>query len=165
MIWIDYAIVGLIVISLIIGLLRGFIREAFALVIWIAAIWIGLSFSRELSSLLTSVITQPSLQIAAAFGLLFVFTLILGAVVSFLLGELIKKTGLSGLDRLLGMIFGIARGAVVVALLIMLAGLTPLPEDPWWRESKLIPPFQTLATWLKRQIPQGLAGQIDYRSI
>ncbi|MDT8405704.1 MAG: CvpA family protein [Methylococcales bacterium] len=165
MIWVDYAIVSLIGISLIIGFLRGFLREAFALVIWIAATWIGLTFSRELSALLTSVVAQPSLRIALAFGLLFVVTLIIGAIISFLLGELIKKTGLSGLDRLLGMVFGVVRGAVVVALIILLAGLTPLPEDPWWRESTLIPPFQSLATWLKQHIPSGLAGTIDYRSV
>lgn len=162
MIWIDYAIIALIVISLFIGLLRGLIKEAFSLVIWILAIWIGLTFSREFSVFLESMISYPSARIASAFAILFVITLILGGLISFLLNELVKKTGLTGTDRFLGMIFGIGRGLVVVAIIIMLAGLTPLPEDSWWKESVLIPPFQTLAVWLRDHIPSGLASYVNY---
>jgi len=162
MIWIDYAIIGLIAISSIIGLFRGFIREAFSLAIWMVAIWVGLTFSREFSSFLEGVISYPSARIAAAFAALFFVTLILGAMISYLLGELVKKTGLTGSDRFAGMIFGIARGLVVVAIIIMLAGLTPLPEDSWWKESVLIPPFQSLAVWLHDHIPSGLAGYVKY---
>jgi len=162
MIWVDYAIVGLVLISSIIGLLRGFVREAFSLVIWIVAIWVGLTFSREFSFFLEGVITYPSARIASAFAILFLVTLILGALISFLLGELVKKTGLTGSDRFAGMIFGIARGLVVVAIVIMLAGVTPLPEDSWWKESILIPPFQSLALWLRDHVPSGLAGYVNY---
>jgi membrane protein required for colicin V production len=94
---------------------------------------------------------------------LFVMTLVLGGLISFLLGVLVNKTGLTGTDRFAGMIFGIVRGMVVVSILVMLAGLTPLPEDSWWKESKLIPPFQSLALWLRDHIPSGLAGYIKYR--
>jgi len=162
MIWIDYAIVGLILISSIIGLFRGFIREAFSLVIWVLAIWVGLTFSREFSGFLEGLISYPSARIAAAFAVLFFVTLILGAIISYLLGELVKRTGLTGSDRFAGMIFGIARGFIVVAIIIMLAGLTPLPEDSWWKESILIPPFQSLAIWLHDHIPSGLAGYVKY---
>ncbi len=162
MIWIDYTIIGLILISSVIGLLRGLIREAFSLVIWVVAIWVGLTFSREFSSFLEGLIDFPSARIAAAFAVLFFITLILGALISYLLGELVKKTGLTGSDRFAGMIFGIARGLVVVAVVIMLAGLTPLPEDSWWKESVLIPPFQALAVWFREHIPSGMAGYVNY---
>ncbi len=162
MIWIDYTIIALILISSVIGLLRGFIREAFSLVIWVIAIWVGLTFSREFSSFLEDLMSIPSARIATAFAILFFVTLILGALISYLLGELVKKTGLTGSDRFAGMIFGIARGLVVVAIIVMLAGLTPLPEDSWWKESALIPPFQSLAIWLRDHIPSGLTGYINY---
>ena len=162
MIWIDYTLIGLILISSVIGLLRGLIREAFSLVLWVVAIWVGLTFSREFSSFLESMIDYPSARIAAAFAALFFITLILGALISYLLSELVKKTGLTGSDRFAGMIFGIARGLVVVAIIIMLAGLTPLPEDSWWKESVLIPPFQALAVWLREHIPSGMAGYVNY---
>ena len=163
MIWIDYAILILIFISLIIGLIRGFIKEAFSLVIWVVAIWVGLTYSREISAYLVSVIDIPSARLAAAFAILFLITLILGSIISYLLGELVKKTGLTGSDRFAGMIFGIARGMVVVAVLVLLGGLTPLPNDPWWQESKLIPPFQTLAIWLRDHIPSGVTDYVNYR--
>ncbi|MCK4842267.1 MAG: CvpA family protein [Methylococcales bacterium] len=162
MIWIDYTIIGLILISSVIGFLRGFIKEAFSLVIWIVAIWVGLTFSREFSTFLEGLINYPSARIAIAFAILFFVTLILGALISYLLGELVKQTGLTGSDRFAGMIFGIARGLIVVAIFIMLAGLTPLPEDPWWKESVLIPPFQAIAIWLRDHIPTSLAGYINY---
>ncbi|PKM12968.1 MAG: colicin V production CvpA [Gammaproteobacteria bacterium HGW-Gammaproteobacteria-3] len=163
MIWIDFAIIGLIAISMVIGLLRGFVKEAFSLAVWIVAIWVGLNFSREFSGLLTSVVSLPSARIAAAFALLFFITLIFGSMIGFLLGELVKKTGLTGSDRFAGMLFGIARGMIVVAVGVMLAGLTPLPEDAWWQESLLIPPFQAFAMWLRDLIPSGVAGYINYR--
>lgn len=162
MIWIDYAIIGLILISSIIGLFRGFIREAFSLVLWGTAFWVGLTFSREFSGLLEGIISYPSARIATAFAILFFITLILGALISYLLSELVKKTGLTGSDRFAGMIFGITRGLIVVSIIIMLAGLTPLPEDSWWKESTLIPPFQSLAIWLHDHMPSGLAGYVKY---
>ncbi len=162
MIWIDYTILGLILISAIIGLFRGFIKEAFSLVIWVIAIWIGLNFSRDFSTFLGSLIEYPSLRIAISFAVLFFLTLLIGAVISYLLSELVKKTGLTGTDRVAGMIFGIARGFVLTSIMIMLAGLTPLPEDPWWKESVLIPPFQSLAVWLREAIPSSVAGYIKY---
>lgn len=162
MIWVDYAIIGLVLISSIIGLLRGFVKEAFSLVIWMVAIWVGLTFSRELSIFLEAFISYPSARIAAAFAVLFISTLIVGAIISYLLGELIKKTGLTGTDRFAGVIFGIARGLVVVSIIIMLAGLTPLPQDSWWKESALIQPFQSLAVWLQEHMPSGLADYVSY---
>lgn len=156
MIWIDYSIIGLILISSVIGLFRGFIKEAFSLAIWGIAIWVGLTFSRVLSGLIENLIKSPSARIIVAFVILFLITLILGAIISYLLGELVKKTGLTGSDRFAGMVFGITRGLIVVSLVVMLAGLTPLPEDQWWKESVLIPPFQSLAVWLRDHIPMGM---------
>jgi len=162
MIWIDYTIIALIGISSTIGLLRGFVKEAFSLLLWVVAIWIGLNFSREFATFLEAIISYPSARIATAFALLFFITLILGSLISYLLGALIEKTGLTGSDRFAGMIFGIVRGMVVVSLVVMMAGLTPLPEDPWWKESSLIPPFQSLAVWLRDHIPSGMAGYVNY---
>ena len=163
MIWIDYAIAGLVLISAVIGLLRGFVKEAFALATWMIAVGVGWQYSRDFAVLLQNVISYPSARIAAAFGILFFMTLILGGLISFILNHLIEKTGLSGTDRLLGMMFGVLRGAVLVSIMVMLAGVTPLPEDPWWKQSFLIPPFQSLAVWLKDHIPSALAGYIHYR--
>ena len=162
MIWIDYAIIGLISISLIIGLFRGLIREAFALVTWGVAFWVGLTFSTPFATLLDSVIADPSARMATAFIALFLLTLILGAIINKLLSVLIDKTGLTGTDRMAGLIFGIARGIFLIVILVMLAGLTPLPESSWWKESELLPLFQSLAVWLKLHMPDGMASYLNY---
>lgn len=162
MIWIDYAIIGLISISLIIGLFRGLIREAFALFTWGIAFWVGLTFSTPFATFLESSITNPSARIAAAFITLFLLTLILGAIINKLLSVLIDKTGLTGTDRVAGLIFGIARGVFFIVILVMLSGLTPLPESSWWKESQLLPMFQSLAVWLKLHIPDDMASYLNY---
>jgi len=163
MIWIDYAIIGLICISLIIGLFRGLIREAFALVTWAVAFWIAVTFSTPFATLLESSIADPSLRIAAAFTTLFLLTLVLGAIINKLLSVLIEKTGLTGTDRIAGLVFGIARGVFLIVILVMLAGLTPLPESSWWKESQLLPLFQSLAIWLKLHMPEGIASYLNYQ--
>ena len=163
MIWIDYAIIGLISISLIIGFFRGLIREAFALVTWGVAGWVGFNFCLPFATFLESYITDTNARIATAFVLLFILTLIVGALINKLLGALIKKTGLTGTDRLAGLIFGIGRGMIIIILLVMLAGLTPIPESSWWQESQLLPHFQVLAVWLKTHIPDGIADYLNFQ--
>jgi len=163
MIWIDYAIIGLISISLIIGLFRGLIREAFALFTWGVAFWVGLTFSTPFATFLKDFITDPSARLAAAFIALFLLTLILGAIINKLLSVLIDKTGLTGTDRMAGLIFGIARGVFLIVILVMLSGLTPLPESSWWQESQLLPLFQSLAVWLKLHMPADMASYLNYQ--
>ncbi|MDD1626998.1 MAG: CvpA family protein [Methylococcaceae bacterium] len=163
MIWIDYVIIGLVFIAFITGFLRGFSLEFFSLVFWLLAIGVGLSFSREFSVFLESIISNPLPKIAASFLLLFLITLIVGSLIRVLLGESIKKTTLTFTDRLGGMIFGALHGMVVVVVLVMLAGLTALPDDLWWKESKLLPSFQICVIWSRDHIPSGLAEYIHYR--
>lgn len=163
MIWIDFTLIGLVFISLVMGLRRGFIREFFSLVFWILAIWVSLRFSREFSGFLDSTIHHPLAKMAASFVALFAITLSLGGLIGFLLSVLTKNTGLTFMDRFGGMVFGVFRGMIFVTIVVLLAGLTPLPKDSWWAESKLIPPFQLLAVWLRDHIPSGMAEFISYR--
>jgi membrane protein required for colicin V production len=152
--WTDYAIIGVILVSTLISLMRGFVREALSLVTWGVAIWIGIRFSGQLSDLLARYISTPSLRLIASFGVLFVLALILGSLVNFLLSELISRTGLSGTDRLLGMLFGVARGVLLVSIMLLLAGMTTFSQDDWWKSSIFIPHFQPIVDWLHTFLPQ-----------
>jgi membrane protein required for colicin V production len=163
MLWVDYVIMAIVGISAVRGLIRGFIKEAFALVLWVVAVWVGVEYSHDVAGLLQRLVSTSSARIAIAFAMLFFATLILGGLISFLLRQWIAKTGLTGSDRLLGMLFGIVRGAVLVCILVMLAGITSLPKDPWWKQSVLIPPFQTLTVWLKVHMPAGLTDYVNFR--
>ncbi|PPK76507.1 membrane protein required for colicin V production [Methylobacter tundripaludum] len=163
MIWIDFTLIGLIFIFFVSGLLRGFTKEVFSLVFWMLAIWVSLMFSREFSGFLESTISPPSVRMVASFVALFAITLSLGGLIGFLLSVLAKKTGLTFMDRFGGMVFGAVRGMIVVTVVVILAGLTPLPKDSWWTESTLLPPFQLLAVWLRDHLSSGMAEYISYR--
>lgn len=156
----DYIIIGIMVLSLLISLVRGFVREALSLVMWIAAFWIAFTFYNTLANLLLNIIHTPSLRMIVAFGALFLATLLLGSFIGYLFGQLIDKTGLSGTDRVLGVAFGFARGVLLVAVLIMLAKLTPLPQDPWWKASVLLPHFQPVVEWLHNLLPQSVTQHL-----
>ncbi len=162
MTWVDFVILAIIAISAIVSLLRGFVREALSLGSWIVAFWIGFTFSAPLSVYFADLISVPSLQIAAAFALLFLATLALGAWINFLVYKLVEKTGLSGTDRLIGILFGAARGGVIVVILVLLAGLTPMPRDAWWRQSTLLDSFEEAALWVRDYLPSDIAGKIVY---
>jgi len=148
--WADWAILGIVLVSSLISLKRGFVKEALSLVIWILAFIVAMLFGERLAVLLTDLISTPSVREMTAFVLLFAATLIVGAMVNYLVGELVRMTGLSGTDRMFGMIFGVARGLVVVmALLILLPSLVPLDQDSWWHESALIPHFLAFEHWAR----------------
>lgn len=160
--WVDFVLIGIVSVSLLISLVRGFVREAFSLAAWVLAVWVSWSFFRELAVHLESWVSVPSLRLGLAFAVLLLVTLILGAMVNFLISQLVERTGLTGTDRMLGMFFGVARGVLLVAILVLLAGLTPIPNDPWWQESRLIPYFQELAVWLRGFLPADVAKMFNY---
>lgn len=162
MIWVDYIIIAIIVISALISVFRGFVREAFSLVVWIAAFWVAWAFFREFSQYLIQWISLPSARLGVSFAIIMIAVLIVGGVVNYLLAQLVEHTGLSGTDRLLGIFFGIGRGAIIVAIIILLAGLTALPQDPWWNQSLLIVHFQDLSLWLKSFLPEDIAKYFTY---
>ena len=157
MVWVDFFIPVIILISALFSLMRGFVREALSLLGWVAAFWIALRFANTLAELFLSSITIPSIRIVVAFTILFVLTLILAALINHLASHVVERTGLTGTDRMIGVIFGIARGAVVVSILVLLAGLTTIPEDPWWEESVMIGHFEQLAIWLQSTVAPELA--------
>lgn len=160
--WVDYSILAIIAVSVAISLWRGFTKEALSLAGWVLAAWVALTFSGNLQTLLEPHIEAPSIRLVVAFAILFVATLFLSGMVNYLAGHLIKKTGLSGTDRMVGVLFGVARGCLVVAVLVLVAGMTPMPQDPWWREAQLLHYFQDIALWLRQFLPEDIAQKIKF---
>ncbi|WHU40507.1 CvpA family protein [Pseudomonas fulva] len=149
---VDWAIIAIIAISTLISLKRGFVKEALSLLIWIIAGAVAWMFGGSLSVYLESYIQTPSMRVIAGCGILFVATLLVGAMLNFLIGELIRVTGLSGTDRFLGMVFGAARGGLLVVVALGLLSLGPVQQDTWWQESRLIPRFLLVADWSKNLV-------------
>lgn len=137
---IDWIILGVVGISMLMSIRRGFAREALSLLTWVAAVVVARLFAGQFAVLLEPHIETYSLRLGASYLTLFVLTLIVGGIVNFIVGEFVEFTGLTGTDRFLGMFFGFARGAVLV--LIFVAGLhylAPVEQDDWYQESRLIP--------------------------
>lgn len=162
--WVDVAILGLIAVSALVSLMRGFVREALSLTAWVLAFWIALTFAARLAAtpLLLDQIDSPTVRAGVAFTVLFLAVLLVGVLVNVLVGQLVRKTGLSGTDRIVGALFGVARGIVVVGVLVLLAGFTQLPTETWWGDSKLLPQFQSLALWMKDFLPPDMQASLRY---
>ncbi len=140
--WLDLVILGIVSLSALISLVRGFVREVVSVVVWAAAFWLGIRYAGVLAGNLEGVIASPTVRLGAAFTALFVAALVVGALVNNALGALVGRTGLTGTDRLLGVLFGAGRGLVVTALLILVVGFTPAPQERWWSESVLVTGIQ-----------------------
>jgi membrane protein required for colicin V production len=155
-IWVDWLIVGIVALSAAISLIRGFVVEALSIVIWVMALWVAFQFTSPFAQVFLGGIELPSVRLAIAALILIISILVLGSMMSWLLGRLVRSTGLSGTDRLLGGVFGIIRGALTVISLIAVASWTPVCQDPWWQQSRLIPSVEALAMYARDFLPERL---------
>lgn len=158
----DFIVLGIIFISVIISLMRGFVKEALSLTGWLASLWIAMSFSSDMAELFGSWIKDPTLRLLVAFVSLFVMSLIVGAVINFFATQFVQRVGLSGIDRTIGVVFGFLRGILLVTIIVMLLGLTTLPKESWWDESFFMFRFEVIATWLKDLLPGDIARYFNF---
>ncbi|MFY9180267.1 MAG: CvpA family protein [Venatoribacter sp.] len=155
---IDLIILGVLAVSTLISLWRGFIREALSLVIWVAAFLVARMFSGNLAILLGGLVETNSLRWLLSFAILFLGTVVVGTMLNFLISKFIHATGLAGLDRTLGMVFGFVRGLVILVAVVYGLKFTVAVQDDWWQQSIFIPFLSTLADWAQKTLP-GAAGQ------
>lgn len=145
--WIDYLIIGVIGFSALVSVIRGFVKEALSLVIWFGAFFIASQFYTQLAVYLTN-IQDAVIRNGSAIALLFIATLLVGAVVNYVIAQLVEKTGLSGTDRVLGMVFGSVRGVLIIAaVLFFLDAFTLVANNQAWGQSQLIPNFAVVIEW------------------
>lgn len=148
-IWLDWVLLIIVLVSALISLRRGFVKESLSLLIWILAFILALVFYEPVSVYLQVHIESPSIRKVAAVLTVFVATLLAGALILFIIGRLVAVTGLTGLDRLLGMVFGALRGVIIVVVLLMLAQyLLPVQQEDWWKKAVLVPHFVQLESWV-----------------
>ena len=157
----DYCILILIGISTLISLWRGFIREVLSFIIWVLAFVIAIVFSHPASQYLSWMSDKPSVTVTVSFIVLFLLTLIVGALISFLIAKLIDITGLSGTNRFLGAIFGFLRGILVITIIVFCLQWSNIQNQSIWKQSTLISFFTTLSSQLKTMIPTDILKAVD----
>lgn len=156
----DGVILAVVIVSGLISIWRGFVKEAISLATWILAFWIALFFAPKLAVVMPAGLESPTLRWLVSVVALFMTTLLVGGLANFLVSTLVEKTGLSGTDRALGVVFGILRGVAIVALGVLLAGETALEREHWWEESGMMPYFSPMADWMKENYPADMAENL-----
>ncbi|MFL6548351.1 MAG: CvpA family protein [Povalibacter sp.] len=153
----DYAILGVLAASMLLGMFRGFVRESVALLAWLGGLWLAWRYAPLIEPFLGGALAHPPVRTWAARTLIVVAVVLIGWVVASILAYLLRHSGLSiAVDRLLGMLFGILRGAVVVAALVLLAQFARLDEVKWWKRSVLLPYASECASWIEAFAETGM---------
>jgi membrane protein required for colicin V production len=142
----DICVLILIGLSGIFGLSRGFIREVLAVIAWVAAIYVARLYSPHLIPFFENFIENETGRYVLAFAILCLATLIAGAIVNKFMSRLVSMAGLQVTDRLLGAVFGVARGVIIVAVLVYFA-YGQFSQEDWWTESQTIPHVESLIEW------------------
>lgn len=158
----DYAVLIIVGLSVLLSVMRGFVREVLALASWIVAFFVAKAYVMELAPLLPEAIPNTSLRYLAAFLVLFLATLLVCSLLAIALSQLFKHVGLSWLDRGLGAFFGLARGLLIVVILVLLAGLTGLPQDARWRNAMFSAPLEAAVYGLLPWFPRDIAKHVNY---
>ena len=162
MTWLDYAVLGVFAASLVVGAWRGLVREVLSILGWVIAFLAANLLAGPLGPVMPQAIPSPELRIAAAYVAVFVVSLMATALLGLLLSKIVKAAGLGGVDRMLGALFGAARGLLIVLAAALLAGLTSAPKQAFWRDSASGPLLAQAAQALKPLLPQTFAERLRY---
>ena len=159
----DYAVILIIALSVGLSIIRGAVREVLSLAAWVSAFWAAQTFTVEFAALLPETPSNPSLRLMTGFALVFLTVLVVMSLVAILCSKLVKASGLSVADRSLGVVFGLARGFLIVLILVLLGGLTSLPKQSTWKDALFSSQLERVATSMKTWLPESLSKHISYQ--
>ncbi len=158
---IDLLILGIVAMSMLIGYFRGFFPEVIGVATWVVAALGAVHLSGFVEPHIAGKMGSPVVEMWTARAIMFVLIMIVGGLAGQLVSLVVDKAGLSGTDKILGLAFGLIRGAVVIGVLVIFAQLIGFPKDPWWSESKLLPFGESMATGIRTLLPDQLAQFVD----
>ena len=158
----DFAVISILLVSLLIGLWRGLVREVLSLLGWPIAFVLSKLFANDIEPLIP-MMQEPLLRTMLAYVLVFIVVLIVWSILVWLFSKLVKAVGLGWLDRVLGGLFGIVRGGLVLLVMVWLAGLTDIPRQPFWLNAQMSRAAEDVALLTKSWLPDNIARRIHYR--
>lgn len=158
----DYAVLTIVGLSVLLSVIRGLVREVLALLAWVIAFVAANLLAGELAVLLPPEVPSDELRLLAGFAGVFLAVLLLMSLLAIFASKLVKSAGLGVEDRVLGGVFGLARGGLVVIILVLAAGLTSLPRQPVWRDALMSGPLEAFAGQIKSWLPVALSQRITY---
>ncbi|MBI4937541.1 MAG: CvpA family protein [Nitrosomonadales bacterium] len=158
----DYIVIVIIVLSALLGWWRGLVYEVLSLLSWVAAFLVARLLAASVLPYMPASLGSEAIRTATAYAALFAVTLLVGSIAAWALSKLVKFVGLGWLDRSLGVLFGAARGVLVVLLLVLLAGLTDLPKEAAWRNAWLSKPLEKTALLTRAWLPDNVAQRVHY---
>lgn len=158
----DWVIVAVLVLSVVFAFVRGFTRQVIALFSWVLGFFAAVMLSPQLGSLLPDFGGPPTLRYLIAFGIIIIGALVMGGLIAWPLRDLLHQSGMGFLDRILGGLFGVVRGLVLLLALTLVAGLTTLPRQDWWQNSFLAPILVGSAVALKPWLPREWSERLDF---
>lgn len=145
---IDFSIIGALTISCIISLMRGFIKEVVSLVSWLLAFTLSISYAEKAQQLFAGSIHNVTVRFGLSLALIFIFVLLIGAIINKILGYIVTQTGFGAFDKIIGLFFGFIRGVLLICIVIFFAMMTSVEHAKLWKRSELIPHFIAVIDWL-----------------
>lgn len=160
--WVDFVIIGIIAVSVVVSFFRGFLREALSLLVWGLAIYFSLTYYGALEPLLPSGYGLPSTVRLVLSGIAILLgVLIIGGIFTWIIGSIFDKSGMSGTDRVAGILFGGLRGVILVVIIVLIISFLPFKDESWWKESKVVPHFTEMAEWVKVRLPDEIPAYFE----
>jgi membrane protein required for colicin V production len=156
----DYAVVLIILVSIVVSVIRGLVKEILSVVGWVTAFILANLYGGTVGEMLPMHGASDGLRLVAGFAIVFILAVFAMALVNVLAGMLVRKIGLAPADRGLGGLFGLARGVLIVVTLVMLGGLTQLPREPFWQNAVLRPLAEAAVETIAPLLPDELVRNL-----
>jgi membrane protein required for colicin V production len=158
----DFVVIGIIGLSTVFAFARGFVRVVISLVAWVIALVAAFQYADLVAAWMPALGGESRVRYIAAFVLIVAVVVLLGALLGWLLARLVRAVGLGFVDRALGGVLGLVRGLLIVVIGVLIAGLTTLPQQEWWRRAMFAPALVDAALSLRPWLPRGWAEQLAF---
>jgi membrane protein required for colicin V production len=162
MTWFDYGVLIVVGLSVMLGAWRGLMREMLSLAGWVLAALLAMWFAHDVARALPASLAPIQVRMVVAAVVIFIVVLLAAGFGGIMLAKLFRAAGLGVTDRALGGVFGFARGALITFAVVLVAGFTTLPKEPFWRQAALTGPLETAVVAMKPYLPRPWADRVKY---